>query len=401
MSAMASNRANASLLAIRLLALLLAYCAGAAAADAGQATHAQPVAPELATAVLETEVLETELLETEVVAASPVTASVSAAGAALFEAAADTRGAELTSTVLGAAAAAVLGAEAAAVLGAEAAAGVPNAEDICAPPGELSNAGRRRPGQGSSPVLEYELPPCDGSRVPAWSSPLDLGPPVPDRWRIMDAFYNENLLDPYANNNFLKGDKPVFGEDWFVSLTLISDSVLEPRRFPVPVGNATTTGSGRLNTIGDGDQFVFNQNLIFELAVLKGDTVFRPPDYEFRFTPVFNYSDVHFSERGLLKVDPSSPDDGSGRRRREGFMGIQALFFDKHLQNVSDRFDFDSIRIGIQPFTSDFRGFLFSDSQLGIRLFGIRDNNTFQYNLAWFRRLEKDKIGRASCRERV
>ena len=55
-----------------------------------------------------------------------------------------------------------------------------------------------------------------------------------------------------------------------------------------------------------------------------------------------------------------------------------------------DRYDFDSIRVGVQPFSSDFRGFLFNDNQLGIRLFGTRDNNRFQYNVAWIRRLEKD-----------
>ena len=71
-------------------------------------------------------------------------------------------------------------------------------------------------------------------------------------------------------------------------------------------------------------------------------------------------------------------------------MGVQALFVDKHLRNVSDRYDFDSVRVGIQPFSSDFRGFLFQDSQFGVRLFGNRDNNRFQYNLAWFQRLEKD-----------
>ena len=46
--------------------------------------------------------------------------------------------------------------------------------------------------------------------------------------------------------------------------------------------------------------------------------------------------------------------------------------------------------IGIQPFQLDFRGFLFNDQQLGIRLFGNRDNNRFQYNLAAIWRLEKD-----------
>jgi hypothetical protein len=46
--------------------------------------------------------------------------------------------------------------------------------------------------------------------------------------------------------------------------------------------------------------------------------------------------------------------------------------------------------VGIQPFISDFRGFLFNDLPFGIRLFGNRDNNQWQYNLGWFRRLEKD-----------
>src|SRR5207342_1846919 len=47
-------------------------------------------------------------------------------------------------------------------------------------------------------------------------------------------------------------------------------------------------------------------------------------------------------------------------------------------------------RIGIQPFTSDFRGFVLQDNALGVRLFGTRDNNQWQYNLAWLRRLAKD-----------
>jgi hypothetical protein len=86
-----------------------------------------------------------------------------------------------------------------------------------------------------------------------------------------------------------------------------------------------------------------------------------------------------------VNVDPRR-----GKTRTDEHIGVQAAFIDKHLRNVSDRFDFDSIRIGIQPFSSDFRGFLFQDNQLGIRLFGNRNNNIFQYNLAWFRRLEKD-----------
>ena len=69
---------------------------------------------------------------------------------------------------------------------------------------------------------------------------------------------------------------------------------------------------------------------------------------------------------------------------------MQALYVEKHLRDVSDHYDFDSIRVGIQPFTSDFRGFLLLDQQLGVRLFGTRNNNIFQYNLAWLRRFRKN-----------
>jgi hypothetical protein len=46
--------------------------------------------------------------------------------------------------------------------------------------------------------------------------------------------------------------------------------------------------------------------------------------------------------------------------------------------------------MGVQGFQADFRGFLFNDNQPGVRLFGNRDNNRFQYNIAVFGRLEKD-----------
>jgi len=250
------------------------------------------------------------------------------------------------------------------------------------------NAERRRPGHV---VDEYQLQPCEEeNRLKPWYKQIELGPMVPDRWRIVESIGIEtNLWDPYNGQNPIKGDRPVWGKDWFYNLIAISDTVIEPRNIPLPVGNATTTRPDSLDTIGKGYSTIFSETLIFEHVVYKGDTVFRPPDYEFRLTTAFNYNRVHTDERGILNVDPNLGGD-NGRRRSDSFLGIQAAFVDKHLRNVSDRYDFDSLRVGIQPFSSDFRGFLFQDSQLGIRLFGNRDNNIFQYNLAWFRRLEKD-----------
>ena len=243
-------------------------------------------------------------------------------------------------------------------------------------------APRRRPGKPAADSLQ-----CDGDGVqPAVWRPLPDFTAIPDRWRIVTALgYPERRFDPYNGNNVLKADRPAFGEDWFFSLAMISDSTFEARSIPTPVASATPPSRGQIDLPGEPAQNAFTQNLIFETVLYKGDTVFRPPDWEFRFLPVFNLSSVAVKEAGVLKVDTTAD-----KRRTDGFVGIQGLFVDKHLRNVSDRYDFDSIRIGIQPITADFRGFLFQDSPVGVRLFGTRDNNRWQYNLGWFRRIEKD-----------
>jgi hypothetical protein len=207
---------------------------------------------------------------------------------------------------------------------------------------------------------------------------------VPDRWRIVDALYEERWYDPY-NRNLLKGDKPIHGDDWFFSVSAIADSVYESRRVSTPVGGPSTGDPGANDVFGDPGQDVLAQTVAVELVYLKGSTVFQPPDYEFRLTPAFNINYANVGELQALNVDPRT-----GTTRTDQHFGLQAAFFDYHLRNVSDNFDFDSFRIGIQPFNADFRGFLFQDSQLGARLFGTRHNNVFQYNLALFRRLEKD-----------
>lgn len=208
--------------------------------------------------------------------------------------------------------------------------------------------------------------------------------PVPDRWRLVEALgVHAHWYDPY-NQNTLKADRPLW-KDWFVNLSLISDSVLEPRRFPVPVAPASSRQPGALDVFGGRNQDVFNQNLILGLVLYQGDTTFKPPEYELRFTPVINYNRVSVEEDRVLNVDPSR-----GRTRVDHHVGIQEFFVDKHLRNVSDRYDFDSLRVGIQAFNVDFRGFLFQDEPFGVRLFGTRANNLYQYNLAWFRRVEKD-----------
>jgi hypothetical protein len=242
-----------------------------------------------------------------------------------------------------------------------------------------------RPG-GSEP-LQFFPPPVDPRQVPA---PAAVAPretlPVPDRWRIMQGLgYQHPWYDPY-NQNVLKGDLPISaGSDWFFNLSAVSDTLLEARRLPTPVPPQAATRAGSQDVFGQGRQSTFAETLIVSLSLIKGDTTFRPPDLELRLTPAFNVNRSTAEESRVLFADPTK-----GRTRDDGQVALQEAFADVHLRNASARYDFDSLRVGIQPFTSDFRGFVFQDVPFGVRIFGTRDNNRWQYNLGWLRRVEKD-----------
>jgi len=252
-----------------------------------------------------------------------------------------------------------------------------------APPGPQSP--QQSTSASSGPSLRERGAPALASPVPrpGITDYVDAVP-VPDRWRIVDGLgYAQNLYDPY-NRNVLKADKPI-GGDWFFNLGMFSDSSYQWRNVASPVGVASIASAGEFDVFGTGRQRAFSQTAAAEFTFYEGDTVFKPPDVEFRFSPVFNYNYTNVSELGQINVNPDA-----GETRSDHFVGIQAAFVEKHLRNVSEQYDFDSIRVGIQPISTDFRGFLFQDNQLGVRLFGTRDNNLYQYNLAVFRRIEKD-----------
>jgi hypothetical protein len=209
--------------------------------------------------------------------------------------------------------------------------------------------------------------------------------PVPDRWRIMESLgFKHPWYDPY-NQNQLKADKPVIGKDWFLNVLGVSDTLIEPRSLPTPAAPQAPSEPGTNDTLGDVDQLIAAQTFITSAVLYKGDTTFKPPVYEFKATLAFNYNRVRTEETRALTIDPTF-----GETRDDGFIGVQELFFTWDYSSERPRYDFDDFRIGIQPFSSDFRGFLFQDNQPGIRFFGTRDSNRWQYNFAWFRRLEKD-----------
>lgn len=257
--------------------------------------------------------------------------------------------------------------------------------------------GRERPGYTAPLPEKIEQRNQGAVRAPPPEAFATEQVPIPDRWRLIQSLglVKENLFDPYHQNT-LKGDRPIDRakvpwlpikeDDWFFVANLISDSVYEPRTFPIPVGVQTTQDPDRNDVFGNDFSQVFSQTIIAGFALLKGSTTFKPPSIEYRVTLAYNVNYVTVPERRVLFVEPSR-----GNERLDHFLGVQEAFVDYHLgQFDNDRFDFISVRAGIQPFQSDFRGFLFNDQQLGLRLFGSRDNNRFQFNLGAFWRLEKD-----------
>jgi len=262
------------------------------------------------------------------------------------------------------------------------------------PVDDESIEGRRRPGYtGPLPEAVTQTNPGAVRAPPPEAFPTDQIP-VPDRWRLAESLglVQPRWFDPYNQNTF-KGDRPldpdkwplITGDDWFLAANLVSDTVIEPRTFPIPVGVQTTQRPGSLDVFGRDASYALSQTFIAGAALIKGSTAFMPPHVEYRLTLALNVNYADVPERRILFVEPSKPS-----HRFDHFLGVQEAFIDYHIRNVSERYDFDSVRVGIQPFQADFRGFLFNDQQLGVRLFGNRDNNRFQYNLAAFWRLEKD-----------
>ena len=230
--------------------------------------------------------------------------------------------------------------------------------------------------------------------------------PVPDRWH--DVGYTpwrrytagDTNEMPFANvepetwhwyrQSVLKGDLPIHGQDWFLGLTASSESLYEKRDIPQPSG-VSSAEPGLTNFLGSYDSTVFVQNIAIDAVLLQGETVYKPAQQTFKLRLVANYNQVDVSAPGLLHPDPSAtPGSDDPKRRTDTFLAVQEAFYEYHIADLTPNFDFVAVKAGIQTFNSDFRGFIFNDTQLGVRLLGNQDNNHYQYNFAVFDMREKD-----------
>ncbi|MDB6015960.1 MAG: hypothetical protein JWR19_449 [Pedosphaera sp.] len=262
--------------------------------------------------------------------------------------------------------------------------------------------------------------------------------PEPDRWRIgftpWRRYTSGTTETPYETpktmlwhpykQSLLKGDAPILGQDIFLNLTAGSETEFEGRRVPTASG----VSSSRPNSsefYGQSEQISVMNNFSFTLDLFKGETVFTPVHWALHLQPVYNINYIQAHETGVVAPNArgfnagnnAPPPDNSGiinptdldnllngqvtsgptslfgyrntTRTRE-FFSLQEAFLEIHLGDLSENYDFAAVRLGNQAFNNDFRGFLFNDVNLGLRIFGNIDDNRYQYNFMALDLREKD-----------
>jgi hypothetical protein len=233
--------------------------------------------------------------------------------------------------------------------------------------------------------------------TPAWSRDSDFIP-IEDRWRIGFPTWDRykegtpgeypytlgHWWDPY-DQNILKGDYSIFDQHTFFNLTVLSDTLAEDHRLPTAAPQSDVPSNNNPEFFGSGNRVDLQQNFILSFDLFHGDAGFKPVDWEFRFTPVFNLNYLDAQETGVTSVNTAD-----GTTRYDSHVGIQELSFQYKLADLSEYYDVVDAKAGIQPFTSDFRGFIYSDEEPGVRFFGNYDENKYEYNAAYFEQLDKD-----------
>jgi hypothetical protein len=216
--------------------------------------------------------------------------------------------------------------------------------------------------------------------------------PIEDRWRIglpeWDRYgLNHPPLDDYPYNlgrkhdpyhqNVIKGDYPIIGQHTFLDVTAQMVDQFDGRQVPTPTTPfESTKNPNETDFFGNPNQFFTTNFYVLSFDLFHGDAAFKPVDWRIKITPVFDFNYLDVEE--LAIVNPNVLD---GTTRFRDWWALQEWFAEVKIADTSPAYDFTSVRLGSQPFLSDFRGFIFEDVNRAIRLFGTEDSNRDQFNL--------------------
>jgi len=262
------------------------------------------------------------------------------------------------------------------------------------------------PGEEFWPPLRWPIDPPLGYSGPSGIVPREEQTsshfvPMEDRWRIgfpeWDRYDKGHPLNdeyPYApgawydpyHQNVLKGDYPILGQHNFLNITVVENLILEARQVPTPTTPfESTIDPNSEEFFGDPDQFFLNNNVVVSFDWVHGNGAFKPPDWRLKLAPIFNVNHLVVDELAIV-----NPDVRRGTARGRFDFALEQWFFETKIADLSPDYDFLSLRLGSQPFVSDFRGFVFADVNRMIRLFGNRLANRDQFNVIYVDQTEKE-----------
>src|SRR5262249_9666233 len=124
---------------------------------------------------------------------------------------------------------------------------------------------------------------------------------------------------------------------------------------------------------------------ILSVDLFHGDAAFKPVDWRIKVTPVFDMNYLAVEELAIV-----NPNVDAGTTRFRTWTTLEEWFAEAKLADTSPAYDFTSLRVGAQPFLSDFRGLIYEDVNRAIRIFGTQDSNRNQFNFYFVDWLEKE-----------
>lgn len=255
---------------------------------------------------------------------------------------------------------------------------------------------------------DYPITPFDSPN--GFAGPSGIAPritsnrdyvPLEDRWRLGFPFWDRygrnfpplddypyergNIWNPF-NQNVLKGDYPIIGQHTFLEVTLSTLALFETRQIPTATTPFESTARAfQQEFFGRPNQFFYSEYFKASLDLFHGDAAFKPVDWRIKVTGILNVNNLDVSEHAVV-----NPNVLQGSQRYLTWMSLEEWFGEVKLADLGPEYDFVSARAGSQFFTSDFRGFIFSDTNRAIRLFGTRLGNRDQFNILYFDQSDKD-----------
>ncbi len=276
---------------------------------------------------------------------------------------------------------------------------VPEDQVVSPPLDAIGRAGTSPRTPAPAPPQAIAPPPVPVAPAPAAPAPAEPPPfstvasSFPDRWAVPLPGHPRGVerqwTSPYRPN-VLKGDLPVAGNSVFLAVSAGLDLPLDARGSPVGPG-VVRAALDDPSYLGGAPQLVGTARVGLRADLYQGPAGFEPRRWGLRAAGVFAARQVRVaSSESLTGAETESHSE----------LGLQEASAEVRLLTLSTRFDYASARAGLQPFVSDFRGFVLNDLPLGARLFGTASGNRVQWNAAAFELLRKDPETRLNRLER-